>query len=98
MAGHGILARSIMKRFIPHTVLRISLFYLFFGSLWIAVSDRILEKLVTDPHRLTLLQTYKGWFFVIVSAFVLYIVVWREFRTRREAESSLRNSEEKTTS
>jgi PAS domain S-box-containing protein len=95
MAGRGIPARSIMKRFIPHTVIRISLFYLFFGSLWITVSDRILEKLVTDPHRLTLLQTYKGWFFVIASAFLLYLVVWREFRTRREAESALRNSEEK---
>ncbi len=84
-----------MKRHIPHTVLRISLCYLFFGSLWIAISDRILEKLVTDPHRLALLETYKGWFFVIASAILLYFVVWREFRTRREIESALRDSEEK---
>ena len=84
-----------MKRFVPHTVLRISLLYLFFGSLWIAISDRILEKIVTDPHRLTQLQTYKGWFFVITSAFFLFLVVRREFRIRRQAESALRNSEEK---
>jgi PAS domain S-box-containing protein len=84
-----------MKRFIPHTVFRISLFYLFFGSLWIVISDRLLEAVATDTHKLTILQTYKGWFFVIASAFFLYLVVRREFRIRREAESALRNSEEK---
>jgi PAS domain S-box-containing protein/putative nucleotidyltransferase with HDIG domain len=84
-----------MKRFIPHTVFRISLFYLLFGSLWIAISDRILELFITDAHRMSTLQTYKGWFFVLISALLLYLVVRREFRVRKKAEAALRDSEEK---
>ncbi len=84
-----------MKRFIPHTVFRISFFYLLFGSLWIAISDRILELLISDVHRLSIMQTYKGWFFVLASALVLYLVVRREFRVRQSAETALRDSEEK---
>ncbi len=84
-----------MKRFIPHTVFRISFYYLLFGSLWIAVSDRILEALISDVHRLSVVQTYKGSFFVLASALFLFLVMRREFRVRKTAEAALRDSEEK---
>jgi PAS domain S-box-containing protein/putative nucleotidyltransferase with HDIG domain len=84
-----------MKRVILQSIFRIVLIYLLFGGLWIAVSDRILESLIADPHRLTLLQTYKGWFFVAASALLLYVVARREFRIREKAETALRESVEK---
>ena len=77
------------------SVFRIVLLYLVFGCFWVAASDRILEALGTDKHRLTLLQTYKGWFFVAASALLLYLIVRRELQTRKQAEAAVRDSEEK---
>ncbi len=84
-----------MKKSGLHSTLRIILFYALFGGLWVAVSDRILEALVSDPHILSELQTYKGWSFVIASALLLYLTVRRELRAREEAEVELKASEEK---
>ncbi len=76
-------------------VLRVILLYLVFGSLWIAVSDRVLEALVADPHRISVLQTWKGWAFVLVSAALIALTVRRELRLRARAEERLRVSEER---
>jgi PAS domain S-box-containing protein len=84
-----------MKKSGFHSTLRIILFYTLFGGLWVAVSDRVLEALVSDPHILSELQTYKGWSFVIASALFLYLTVQRELRAREEAETELKASEEK---
>ena len=85
-----------MKRILATVSLfRIVVFYLLFGGLWIAVSDRVLEALITDEHKLTMLQTYKGWFFVAASALLLYLVIRREFRNREQAEAALHGSEER---
>jgi hypothetical protein len=85
-----------MKRIIATlSLFRIVFFYLLFGGLWIAVSDRVLALLVSDEHKLTILQTYKGWFFVAASALLLYLVAQREFKSREQSEAALRDSEEK---
>ena len=85
-----------MKRILATlSLFRIVFFYLLFGGLWIAVSDWVLELVASDEHRLTLLQTFKGWFFVAASALLLYLVARREFRNREQAEAALRDSEEK---
>jgi len=84
-----------MKRFASSSVFRISLFYLIFGGLWIAVSDRVLEMMVADVHELTIMQTYKGGFFIVVSSLFLYLVVRHEFRSREKTEMALRDSEGK---
>jgi PAS domain S-box-containing protein len=85
----------MVKRFLRHSVFRITFLYLLFGGFWIAVSDRILETLVTDTHRLSVLQTYKGWVFVAMSALLLYLVARREFHIRERVEAALLDSEEK---
>jgi len=85
-----------MKRFIATlSLFRIVSFYLLFGVLWVALSDRVLESFVSDHRRLTMLQTLKGWFFVAASALLLYLVARREFRNREQSEAALRDSEER---
>jgi PAS domain S-box-containing protein len=74
---------------------RIVLYYLVFGISWIAVSDRVLELLVQDPHRLSTLQTYKGWAFVVASALLVYLTIQRELRKGLRTDQALRESEEK---
>jgi PAS domain S-box-containing protein/putative nucleotidyltransferase with HDIG domain len=74
---------------------RVALLYALFGVAWIAVSDRLLEALVADPHVLTRLQSYKGWAFVAASAALIYGLVRRELDARERAEAALRASEER---
>ena len=73
---------------------RIALIYGIFGVFWIAVSDLTLEVLVQDPHYMTLLQTLKGWVFVVASSILLYFLVGREVRIRRGAEDVLKRGRE----
>jgi len=64
--GSGILPR------------RITILYVTFGALWIFFSDIVLEWIV--PHTglsVTMGQTIKGWFFVVVTAATLYLIIQR---------------------
>lgn len=84
-----------MKRLSTLSALRIISLYLLFGGLWVGVSDRVLELLISDVHKLTTLQTYKGWLFVAASGLLLYLLARREFRQRERTEEALRASKER---
>ncbi|MHB8763255.1 MAG: HD domain-containing phosphohydrolase, partial [Deferrisomatales bacterium] len=73
--------------------LRLAAAYAVFGALWIAGSDRLVEALVTDPHRMSVLQTYKGWAFVALSSAVLYLAARHQEGRRERAEAGLRRRE-----
>ena len=49
--------------------------YLLIGSLWILFSDRLAERIALNTEILTTLSLYKGWGFVIVTAFLLYWLI-----------------------
>ena len=51
--------------------------YLAFGSLWILFSDLVLEAFATNTLLLTQLQTVKGWFFIVSTAALLYLLISR---------------------
>lgn len=53
-------------------ILTIVLLYAAFAALWILLSDKALEWLLTDPAQFTLASTLKGWAFVTVTALLLY--------------------------
>lgn len=55
--------------------LKIALTYLVVSALWIFFSDRLLGLFTTDSALLLELQTYKGWFFVLVTSFLLYYLI-----------------------
>ncbi len=55
----------------------ISLLYLIFGALWIYLSDSIVNAIASGNDQLTLLQTYKGWFFILVTALLLYLLTYQ---------------------
>ncbi|WP_324791549.1 putative bifunctional diguanylate cyclase/phosphodiesterase [Sulfuricurvum sp.] len=58
--------------------MKISVYYLLFGFIWIYFSDSIVELLSAEnPHKLTLLQNYKGWFFIVLTASFLFILIYR---------------------
>ena len=65
------------KRPTPDAALRIVLAYAAFAGLWILLSDHLVSWLVSDPQRIALLSTIKGWLFVAVTSLLLYGLIKR---------------------
>lgn len=59
-------------------VIRVPLLYLLFAALWIILSDSLVEVLFPDRQAAALAQTYKGWFFVLVTAVLLAVTLRKE--------------------
>lgn len=62
--------------------LRTTLIYILFGCLWILLSDSVLEFFI--PHTspaFPFAQTLKGWFFILFSASMLYVILRRDEKT-----------------
>lgn len=70
---------------IDTVALTISLIYLSFGLAWINFSDLMVYSLFADvsPVALTELQTYKGFFYIGVTAIILYILI-RHFQLKSD--------------
>jgi len=68
--------------------LRVVILYAAVSAVWILLSDRALAVLIEDPELYQHVQTYKGWFFVAVTAFLLFVLIRNELarRTRLEEE------------
>lgn len=56
--------------------LKISCIYVFVGSLWILFSDGILHIIEKDAAMLSMYQVFKGWFYVIITAIMLYLLIY----------------------
>jgi len=69
---------------------RIALFYLAVGVAWIVLSDRVLALMVQNPGTLTQLQTVKGWFWVGLSALLIYLLVAESVAALRRREQWFR--------
>ena len=82
-----------MPNSIAKYALKICIPYALIGGIWIIVSDRVLAWAVNDTETLTVLQTYKGWFFVVMSALVIYLTSYHYIANFRQSESRLRDSE-----
>ncbi|MDP3444693.1 MAG: hypothetical protein Q8T08_17695, partial [Ignavibacteria bacterium] len=65
---------------------RITFAYLLIGGLWILFSDELLESLVEDPYAITKFQSYKGWFYVLVTALMFFVFIKRHIEKLRRAE------------
>ncbi len=71
------------------TALKISALYAAAGALWILFSDRVVDSLAFDTLTLTRLQTVKGWFFVAVTATLLYLAVHRAVTSLERSRGEL---------
>lgn len=71
---------------------RLSTSYALLAAVWVLFSDRFLGWLVSDFHSLIVLQTYKGWAFVVITATLLFFLLYRDGSRRSRIESALRQS------
>lgn len=67
--------------------LTIAFLYAAFAALWILLSDKAVAWLFSDPTSILMASTLKGWLFVAVTAFLLYVLMRR--RTPAEAAPPL---------
>ena len=65
---------------------RIGVAYAIIASLWILLSDRALAQVVSDPERQVVLQTVKGWAFVLFTAAILVVLIRRSVARIEAAE------------
>jgi len=67
--------------------LHITLWYLLFGALWIALTDRLLGPLFsTNAAALTGWQTIKGWLYVLGSGCLIYFLTRTAHQLQELAE------------
>ncbi|HOG94247.1 MAG TPA: hypothetical protein PLE80_11805, partial [Opitutaceae bacterium] len=81
---------------------RIAASYGIVASGWILFSDQAVAWYFSDPHALTIAAMIKGWFFVLVTGAVLFLLVRRQLRKVSEtakaqqlAEAAVHRSEER---
>jgi two-component system, cell cycle sensor histidine kinase and response regulator CckA len=75
--------------------IRLSLWYALLSSLWILLSGWLLHLLVKDHNLAVSLENVKGWFFVSVTAFLLYLALDRYFREIRKSAQLLQESKQR---
>ncbi|MGQ1911481.1 hybrid sensor histidine kinase/response regulator [Marinifilum sp. RC60d5] len=68
--------------------------YLLIGCLWILFSDKILNAFISDKDYLTTIQTYKGWFYVLITGWFFYYLLKKHLIKIRDAELKARESEQ----
>jgi PAS domain S-box-containing protein/putative nucleotidyltransferase with HDIG domain len=86
-----------MKNHKISSALKISLVYALLGGIWILLSDQVVSILFTSPEQLSIIQTYKGWFYVGVTAIILFILIKSQKNTLTIAEQSFSDLFESTT-
>ncbi len=66
------------------SAIRIFIIYLIIGGLWILFSDYLLTVLVPDSKLQYQLQTPKGWFFILVTGYIIYLLIKRDVRIAQQ--------------
>lgn len=75
------------------TPVTITLLYVLSGVLWIAFSDRFLASMIDDIELMARIQTYKGWFYVLITGLLLYLLIRLYSSRLRRTGEELRRSE-----
>ncbi len=65
---------------------KIATIYLLVGGIWIIFSDKIVQSFSQNDAVITELQTYKGWFYVAVTAILLFFLVKNHLIKLRKAK------------
>lgn len=67
--------------------------YIIVGGIWILFSDKILNSFIKDADFLTTAQTFKGWFYVIITAILFYYILKSHLVKIRDAEQKAIDSD-----
>ena len=60
--------------------------YIIVGGIWIIFSDKVLNYFIGEADLMTRMQTYKGWFYVLITAVLFYALLKSHLVKIRNAE------------
>lgn len=63
--------------------------YILIGVLWIILSDKILMYLVSNIEMYQQIQTYKGWFYILITAIILFLMIKRNLEKLKDMSIEL---------
>jgi len=87
------LESELPEQFNPRrTALKISGVYVLTGGLWILLSDRLVEAFVHNVHLISEISTGKGWFFILMTGGMLYLLIRRTLLRIKKTEGRLQNA------
>lgn len=92
MFGSSTLRRN---RYRSLPALRIAFIYSVVAALWIVFSDRALALLEVDSRTLSLLQTWKGLFYVLVTALMVFVLVRHDLRKQNQLIDALTDNRQR---
>jgi len=69
--------------------MKISSIYIFIGCLCVLFSNRILYRLVSDKNIIRIINMLQGWFFVILSGIIIYMLVYYTMKRIRKVEKKV---------
>lgn len=69
--------------------LQIAGFYLLIGGMWILFTDWVASRIALNEPMLATISLFKGWGYVIITAFILYWLVWRHTLVLQSSEKHL---------
>lgn len=72
---------------------KFTILYILLGGLWIIFSDKILVSFIKDPVLITEFQTYKGWFYVLMTSILFYVILKQHLTKLRNAERRAKESD-----
>jgi diguanylate cyclase (GGDEF)-like protein/PAS domain S-box-containing protein/putative nucleotidyltransferase with HDIG domain len=58
--------------------LKITLIYFVIGSLWILLSDKLVEFLVSNPDTRIIVAIVKGWAYVFITGIIIFYLIYNE--------------------
>jgi len=67
--------------------------YVIIGGIWIVFSDKLLNYFIREPDLLTRIQTFKGWFYVLITAILFYSLLKSHLVKLRHAEQKAIDSD-----
>lgn len=74
---------------------RVVLAYALFATIWILFSDQVIEFFFKETGKITLVQTYKGLFFVCVTSILLFVLIRKQMKHLFKIQEKLRENEQR---
>lgn len=75
--------------------LRIAAIYMFLGTLWILLSDKVVQVIAADKEMLTNFSIAKGWFYVLATGVIIFGLIYAALkRIQADGEKLMQNYQE----
>ena len=75
-----------------HPAIKIAGAYALAGGLWILFSDFLIARIFSDIHTIIKISTLKGWVFIGITSWMLYIFIKRDIGLLQHSEQALKDS------